>query len=151
MQRILIVFCVSGVAWTAVGCGSRSDPAERLVPVAGNVTVAGQPWKIGEVGFFPDASKGNQCQQSSIGVLDADGNYELYTAGKPGAPLGWYKVVVWSPQDPNAAGNPWGPDGKLKPIKWLVNAKYTCPETTDLAVEVVEKPTKGMYDLHLSK
>jgi hypothetical protein len=123
----------------------------KLLPVAGKVTVDGKRWTIGDVGFFPDGARGNTNHQAPVGVIDRDGTYRLFTAGKPGAPLGWYRVVVWATDDPAAAGNPWGADGKLKPIKWLIDAKYTNQNTTDLAVEVVEKPGPEQYDLRLTR
>jgi hypothetical protein len=148
MRSISLVFGVMGLACALPGCGA---PGEKLVSVVGKVLVANKPWKIGDVGFFPDTTRGNTSQQASVGVIAADGTYQLFTAGKRGAPPGWYKVVVWATKDPAAAGNPWGYDGKRKPIQWLINVKYTSADTTDLAIEVVEKPVPGQYDLRLTK
>src|SRR5262245_34193283 len=115
MGRFTAVLCVGGLAWAA-GCGA---PAEKLVNVAGKITLGGRPWTVGDVGFFPDAARGNTSGRAAVGTIAADGTYRLFTSGKPGVPLGWYKVVVWATNDPAAAGNPWGPDGKPRPIKWL--------------------------------
>jgi hypothetical protein len=148
MRRIWLVLCVGGLVWTLPGC----HPAgKKLVPVTGKVILDGQPWTIGDVGFFPDADKGNTNQQASVGVIAADGVYQLLTAGKRGAPPGWYKVVVWATNDPAAAGNPWGTDGKPRPINWLIDAKYTNKDTTTLTVEVVENPLPGQYDLIVTR
>jgi hypothetical protein len=135
------------VTCTLLGCGS---PAEKLVSVVGKVMVNGHTWTIGDVGFFPDPTRGNTSGQASIGVITHDGTYRLFTAGKPGAPPGWYKVVLWATNDPAAAGNPWGPDGKRRPIQWLIDPKFTSAETTPLSKEVVEQASTGHYDLEVT-
>lgn len=148
MHRFRIALCVGGLAWAPLGCG---PPAEKLVPVSGTVTLHGQPWTIGDVGFFPDPARGNPERRAAVGSLAADGTYRLFTAGRAGVPPGWYKAVVWATNDPAAAGNPWGPDGKLRPIKWLIDPRYTRPETTPLAVEVIDHPPPGHYDLRVTR
>jgi hypothetical protein len=147
MRKCCIAILMGGLTWTTLGCGTSR---EKLVPVAGKVTLNGQPWNIGVIGFFPNVAKGNGNEIAAVGAIASDGSYQLFTSGKPGAPLGWYKVVIWATQDPNAAGNPWGMDGKLKPVRWLVNSKYTNKDTTNLEVEVVDRPSPGQYDLHLT-
>jgi hypothetical protein len=147
MRPYCSTILIGALALTVLGCGS---PGEKLVKVTGKVTVDGRPWNTGHVGFFPDASRGNVDQIAPVGRIAADGSYELLTSGKPGAPLGWYKVVIWATEDPQAAGNPWGKDGKLKPVRWLINAKYTSKDTTSLEVEVVDNPAPGQYDLRLT-
>jgi hypothetical protein len=132
----------------ASGCGA---PVEKLIRVIGKVTVDGKPWTIGDVGYFPDASRGNTIGRASIGVIGSDGTYEIHTAGKRGAPLGWYKVVVWATKDPAAAGNPWGPDGKRRSIQWLIDPQFTSEESTPLTKEVIEQPSAGHYDLPLTR
>jgi hypothetical protein len=148
MLRIVSLFCLTGLAWALLGCGA---PGEKLVAVSGRVTVAGKSWTRGQVGFFPHAARGNQRGVSSVAEIGPDGSYTLLTSGKAGAPPGWYKVVVWATDDPAAAGNPWGPDGKRRPIQWLIDPVYTSPETTPLELEVVERPASGQYDLRLDR
>lgn len=133
------------VCFLLTGCGSDE---EKLVPVRGRVTVEKKPWSVGDIGFFPDAAKGNHRGRASIGSLKPDGSFELFTSGKPGVPLGWYKVVVWATNDP-AAANPWGSDGKPRPIKWLIDSRYTSLATTPLAVEVVENPSPDQYEVRI--
>jgi hypothetical protein len=143
-----MAFGVGGLTWATLGC---SAPAEKLVPVVGRVTLDGKPWTVGDVGFFPAASRGNAIGRASIGVIQPDGTYQVFTAGKPGVPSGWYKVVVWATTDPAAAGNPWGADGKRRPIQWLIDPKFTSEDTTPLAKEVVEPAPPGHYDLELTR
>ncbi len=35
--------------------------------------------------------------------------------------------------------------------RWLVHEEYTTPATTDLRIELVEKPSPGSYDLRLAR
>ena len=68
---------------------------------------------------------------------------------KTGAPPGWYKVVVTATTtDVNV------PPGKRRDHprpKSLVAAKYGQAKTSELAVEVVESPIPGAYDLKLTQ
>ena len=111
------------------------------------MTLGDRPVTNGSVSFRPDAAKGNPSQHHPAGVIDAEGNYRLFTAGKEGAPPGWYKVLVTVhekiAQKP-AEAHPGMP-------KSLINARYAAVETTDLSVEVVEEPAQGAYDLKLTK
>jgi hypothetical protein len=122
------------------GCSS----GERFLPVAGTVNVNGQPLTLGTVSFRPDATRGNASLHHPTGEIDAHGHYELSTVGKKGAPPGWYKVLVFA--DLNQQKGPIHPEMP----RWAVNVKYTRVETSDLYVEVVEKPGSTDYDLNLS-
>jgi hypothetical protein len=137
---------VAGSILVVVGCST----GEKFVPVAGKVTVAGKPLTFGTVGFLPDGGRGNERGQASLGEIQADGSFRLLTAGRDGVPLGWYKVLVWATKDPAAAGNPWGPDGKVRKIDWLTHSKYAAQETTDLSIEVVEEPQPRHYEFDLA-
>ena len=79
-----------GVLAAACGC---SRQGEKLVPVAGKVTVNGKPLAAGAVSFRPDAERGNTSLHHPTGVI-ADGRFELFTLRQRGAPPGWYKVLV---------------------------------------------------------
>src|SRR5262245_39325044 len=72
------------------GCGGSH------YPVDGRVLLKGKPLKgkAGAVVLKPDTSKGNKQSASPVGVLQRDGTFSVVTNGQPGAPLGWYKVVV---------------------------------------------------------
>jgi hypothetical protein len=122
--------------WTA-GCG------ETRYPVAGRVLVNGQPLKgkVGSVVLKPDASKGNKRSGLSEGVLQRDGNFEVLTNNKPGAPRGWYKVIVTA-YEPAA-----NPNEDSRPA---LNARYATEANTPLEIEVVANPASDQYDLQLS-
>jgi hypothetical protein len=135
--------CLCAAIATLVGCG---DSTSKLVPVVGKVMVNGQPLTTGtgNVSFRPD--KGSATSQEPAGMIDEEGTYRLFTAGKEGAPLGRYRVLVVDvePIDPK---NPF-PYGKRKSH---VNLKYGDPKTSDLVLEVVPSPAPGAYDLKLTK
>jgi hypothetical protein len=133
------------------GCGDASGVGQTF-PVAGKVIINNAPLtaKSTVVLFKPDTAKGNTSPFEPVGTVDAEGNYALTTKGKNGAPPGWYKVVVTAREE----GPPAHPKSRQdhRPVaKSLVPARYGLAETSDLSVEVVEKPTPGAYDLKLRK
>jgi hypothetical protein len=125
-----------------VGCRGPSG-AGKLVRVSGRVTVGSQPLTRGTVSFRPDASRGNNTLHEPYGEIDAQGIYRLFTAGNPGAPLGWYKVLVVSMDDVD-------PDNPYALRKSFINPRYGQLETSGLALEVLEQPADGAYDLPLA-
>jgi len=134
----------AGLGAAASGCGSGED---RLVPVEGVVTLDGKPLTVGGVAFKPDATKGNKTQHQPVGELDENGRYTLTTTNRPGAPPGWYKVLVFSSEqmkDSLRGGAPTDP-------KWVTDRKYTAEATTPLSVEVVEGAKDRAYDLKVTK
>jgi hypothetical protein len=142
--RVLGLSGLFGIASAiALGCG-QGPGGERLVAVAGRVTLNGQPLGQGAVIFHPDAAKGNRSQHIPLGSLDAQGTFKLESGKKAGAPLGWYKVAV-SSQEPPDPKNPYAPP------KHLINPKFADPQTSGLSVEVVEKPAPNAYDFQVSK
>jgi hypothetical protein len=138
------------LACVAVGCGPARP---RLVPVAGRVTVGGKPLSFGSVQFLADAARGNPSLEVPLAAVRPDGGYALETGGKKGAPPGWWKVVVLADNlraddPPPSPVWPRLPAG-YRPPRPLVHERYLKVATTDLAVEVVEKPPEGAYDLVL--
>ena len=77
----------------------------------------------------------------SSGKIDSEGNYEVFTGGKPGAPLGKYKIKV-SPDMTSAT------EKKGEPP---YNMKYFDHTKSGLSYEVIENAPAGRYDLKLSK
>lgn len=145
MSRPRAVWLVGVAALLPLGCG---DPGPTLVPVSGSVSVGGKPLATGSVSFRPDASKGNTSPHHPTGTIGPDGKFELVTVGKPGAPPGHYKVLVFADAntDPKTGGA-----AHPKPPAWLTDPKYTTERTTDLRVEVVASPESGRYDLKLTR
>ena len=122
----------------------RSD-LPPLVEVTGRVTVGSKPLDRGMIHFAPEKTRGATHLPYSSGEIRPDGRFTLSTNGQPGAPLGWYKVIVIATETP-IPENPtnWTPD-------WLVDTKYTQRGTTDLEVEVIKSPPADAYDLVLSR
>lgn len=144
VSRVVGLVAAVGLVAGLAGCGSNQD---GLVPVEGVVTLDGQPLTVGGLTFHPDPAKGNTTMHQPVGELDASGRYTLTSGGKPGAPPGWYKVLVFSSeqmQDSLRGGAPTDP-------KWLIHRKYTDAKTTPLSVEVVADAPAGAYDLAVTK
>jgi hypothetical protein len=135
-----------GRGWAIWACGllilSGCSGGLKKTSVSGKVTVNGQALTSGRVLFFPDAEKGNEARVGCAGRLDGEGSYELRTSGMkgsesgPGAPLGWYKVVLQDVQ------------GKDE-VERKVPGKYLDEKTTPLSIEVVADPPPGHYDIEL--
>jgi hypothetical protein len=140
-RYIPILLCLS-LALLGAGCGDKSGVG-ATVPVAGKVTVGGQPLAKGSVSFKPDTAKGNTSKFEPSSDIDASGGYSLLTNGKPGAPAGWYKVTVVAEEAVDST-NP-------KPPKSLVSVKYKDPETTPLSVEVKAGASPDAYELKVTK
>jgi hypothetical protein len=114
-----------------------------MVPVAGKVTVDGQPLTSGNVTLVT-TTKEQALPGLATGKIDFSGNYTITTGGKDGAPPGKYKVTV------NPDTMPTGGDAKAA-MTASFNMKYSSPKDTTLEIEVVESPSPGAYDLKLSK
>ena len=127
---------------SAIGC-SRSS-SDTLVPVAGTVTVNGNPLTTGSVTFHPDSDSGNMTQHIPTGTIDSQGNYRLSTATKAGAPPGSYQVTV-------TAQGPIDPKNPYAPPTHLIDRKYADPATSGLTMQVSASPAPGAYDIKLAK
>jgi hypothetical protein len=126
----------------AAGCG---DDIGTCYPVEGQVLLGGKPLRgmTGSVMFVPDKVKGNPGPLEAGGHLDAEGRYKLSTKGKPGAPAGWYKVVITAV--PPGIGDR---DPVRRPP---IHARYVAEKTTPLSVQVVAEPAPGTYDVKVTR
>ncbi len=126
----------------AVATGCSGPAKEPLYPVAGTITVKGQPLTAGTVVFHPDRDKGNKEKREPRATIssDAPGRYQLSTDNQEGAPAGWYKVTVYA----HKPGS-----GSTSPPEWLVAPKYGDEKTSGLSVEVTKEARSGAYDLKL--
>jgi hypothetical protein len=113
-----------------------------MAPVKGKATLDGAPLTAGHVALHPQTIDPNVKVPLSAGQIDGSGNYEIFTGGKSGAPLGKYKIVVTPSMVPPPSGGapPAGPP-----------QKYMTDTQTPLSYEVVASPKDGQYDLQLSK
>ena len=98
--------------------------------------------------FSPDASKGNTFHSDAFGRIDEDG-LTRFSPGSRRAPRGWYRVAVTVPPatlprlDPTST--------RKKPEVTPIPVRFGNPEKSGLAVEVVENPQPGQYDLTLKQ
>jgi hypothetical protein len=144
-RRLISTFGLLGVlSMPLAGCGQGPEGGEKLLPVAGKVTMGDKPLTTGAVTFHPDAAKGNSTPHIPVGFLDAQGNYKLKSATKDGAPPGWYKVTI-SAHEPVDEKNPYAPP------KHIIDPKFGSEQTSGLAVQVVENPAPGAYDFNVTK
>ena len=123
-----------------LGCDS-ADTLPPMAPVKGKATIDGAPLTAGQVALHPEAADPSVKVPLSAGTIDGNGNYEIFTGGKAGAPLGKYKVVVTPSMVPMQGGTP--------PVQ--VNQKFRVPTDSPLSIEVVETPKEGQYDLQTTK
>jgi hypothetical protein len=114
----------------------------KLLPVMGKVLIDGQPLTLGQVIFQPDAEKGNTLKHEPRAPIDGQGNYVAATTGKKGVPPGWYKVTL-------IATEPFDKDRPYVIPKSLIPLRYSDPNTSELAIQVVENAVPGAYDLSL--
>jgi hypothetical protein len=142
---------LAALALLMIGCADKSGVG-KTYRVVGKVTVNGEPLTIetASVLFRPDKARGNTSSFEPAGIVDEDGSYNLYTNGKEGAPPGPYLVEVFAVV-PKAGGyRKQRPAASEAPIS-LIDAKYNSVKTSGLAMEVVENPSQGAYDLQLTK
>jgi hypothetical protein len=132
-------FVVLVCAFLASGCGKGSA---KLTPVAGKVTLNGQPVTAGQVSLFTLEKEGKAAGLMT-GKIDSSGGYQIVTDNRDGAPLGKYRVTVTPSMMPAAPGEK-GPMGTIP-------QKYMDTQKSPLSFEVVENPEPGRYDLKLSK
>lgn len=123
------------------GCAKE----DKLTEVKGKLFIGDEPSTkgMGYVTFHPDATKGNNWQEESVGAVGPDGTYQLDMRGKKGAAKGWYKVGVTVAEVLDPA-NPYV-------TKWLMPnpEKYQYWSKSGLSVEVVDSPAPGQYDIKL--
>jgi hypothetical protein len=135
------------------GCREKVD----VVPVSGRITVDGAPLHVGSgvVNLVPNKEKGNSTDLQLVGVIDENGNYEVYYATKKkGAPLGWYKLRIGA-SPPELRHLPMPGERKRRkkeaPPPPPFDRKYMQVEKSGLEIEVVRNPAPEAYDLKRTK
>lgn len=138
-MRWLAIICGCCAGFALAGCGP-SGPV--LYEVRGAVTFAGKPLTTGTVSLRAD--RDNDTRHQPTGLIDSRGQYRIYTTEKPGAPPGWYRVVVF-------ATEPLVDSGKVSPgmPKSIIPIRYNNASNSPLSFEVKAKPSAGEYDLQL--
>ncbi len=137
------------LALLVFGCGDSSGVGKTF-PVTGKITLDDELVTSSNtvVLFKPDAKRGNTSPFEPAGTVDSQGNYTLATKGKSGAPPGWYKVTITAAEPRGAEEK--GPKNHRPGPRSLLPARYGQAATTPVAIEVVESPASGAYDLKLT-
>ncbi len=104
-HRFVALALLAGLAAVA-GC----DRGPELAVVTGTVTLNGVALDEIRVEFMPDPEKGNVAATSTA-ETDAEGKFTLTWpgTGKPGAAVGWHRVVLWDYKSINSRDNPMAP------------------------------------------
>jgi hypothetical protein len=119
---------VAATALPLLGCDNRP----RRVPVAGRVTIDGQPLTAGFVRVIPEAAR------PAVGTINKDGTFKLTTFdGEDGCVLGTHRVEIVARQSLG-----------YTTVKWLTPRKYQDAATSELTI-TVEKPIEN-WELELS-
>jgi hypothetical protein len=129
LTRLLGVFGLLVVGLSGCGVG-------KLYPVSGKATLDGEAIKEARVSFVADTEKGNKTSATTFGKI-VNGEYTLLTNDQPGAPAGWYKVVILTKW-------PGGPENNIE-----LPRAYSDAGKSPISVEVVANPQAGAYDLTL--
>lgn len=145
LLRVVALLFTVGCFTLSTGCGGEA----KTVPVSGKVLLDGKAITVEKpkeaaVNFYADESKGNTLTKLPVAMVDASGTYTLTTNGKPGAPVGWYKVTV-------NYSTPANPKDEYSVRTRLVNEKYVDPKTTPLTIEVKDGAGPDAYDLKVTK
>lgn len=133
-----------------VGCNSGDA---SLFPAKGKITYKGQPVADASVTFTHSAG------HMSVGKSDANGEFTLMTFGKPGAPVGQYKVGIrkqaqraGAPADPK-------PEDMIKMMQGqkgipepesLLPDKFGDPNSSNLTATVTEDKAKNDFTFDLT-
>jgi hypothetical protein len=132
---------LAGLVFTS-GC-SNEPPLPPLVPCKGQVLVDGKLLTTGgNVTLIPEKTEaGKAAHHMMAGSIDSSGSFEIFTGGKPGAPVGKYKVTVSPPMVPA--------EGAKKMPTAPYNEKFKNPTQTTLTIEVAAG--KETHELKLTK
>lgn len=128
------------LASSLVGCGPRG---EELFEVRGQVELGGAPLTTGVVSLRAD--RDNKTPHHPTGLIDSQGHYQVFTSGQPGAPPGWYRVVIFATE---ATANTKQAHPGLP--KSLIPRRYNDAGSTPLSIEVKRDATAGAFDLKLT-
>jgi hypothetical protein len=131
------IFCSFGLALLVLGCGRPADPH---IPVAGKVTVAGEPLKTGTIVFSPDPTAGSASSEEARGLI-RDGAYSLTAGEKKGALPGHYKVAIYATEATDST----------KPPLSLIDPIYNDPDRSKFKAEVRAAAPPAAYDFDLKK
>src|SRR5688572_4854006 len=87
MKKRAAKFCCLGLCAVLAGCSGSKYNGDKRYPLAGEVTVEGQPVDLGSISFIPEGGKGR-----ATGGTITDGKYAV--PEEKGATAGTYRVQI---------------------------------------------------------
>jgi hypothetical protein len=152
--RLPLVLLLSLAVTILVGCGGPTIKEGKftVMPVTGKVTLNNEPLADADVMLMME---GNQPADyfGSAAKTDAQGNFEVITGARKGAPAGKYKVVVskWVGADGKTPSIADGMD--IEQMKLNGTAKQVVPpafgDITQTKVELVVEEGKSPPPLNI--
>ena len=133
MNRLILGLSVVFLS-VVVGCDSK--PA--VYEVSGKVTVKGQPApENSRVNFTPVGSDG----EAASGIIDANGNYTLYSGieGRKGALTGKYKVSFTA----DASSSDYMDGGRVGGVPGVVLGPFPKEFTSEFTTKLEKEVVKG--------
>lgn len=127
-----------------VGCGTPNLPPVSGQLLLNDKVIGTDKTKTATINFHPDASKGNMAKSIAVATVTESGKYTLSYNGKPGIPVGWYKVTVHYSE-------PLNPKDPYSPLKQLISEKYNSKDSSELSVEVKANASASNYELKVIK
>lgn len=150
LRQLFSLAAVSLVAASLLGCGGGGP---ELYEAKGKVTYKGAPVAGANLTF-----QGTEGAMS-VATTNDQGEFSLVTFGRPGAPLGEYKVGIMKMS--NMAGAPANPkpedmakmmQGKSMPKQENeLPAKYAAPQTSGLTATVSKDASQNVYPFDLTE
>jgi hypothetical protein len=144
-RRAFLAILLAATSCMAAGCGSGYPPT---APVAGSVSVKGEPLKLGRICFYPTAGR------PAMADIGPDGAFRLTTfQPDDGATIGKHRVTVEAIEiigAPKTMAEEFTQAGKRAPppqVVWHAAERFSRVETTDLVAEV--KPGNNQIDFNL--
>lgn len=126
LMTIRHTLAVLSVVSLSLGCGSGSS----LTPVTGQVLLDEVPLGGGSLTLEPDPV--TQSWDRPVGTIGPEGFFTIFTNGRPGAPPGNYRVVIFAHADTDPGAGSAHPG---LPIS-LIAERYQRGETTPLRLSV---------------
>lgn len=155
LRKLNPLFCLAGLTLlVTAGCGGSGDSNPPTYPVSGVVTYQGAPVEGATVAF----STITEPIQSSSGVTDSEGRYQLSTFNADdGAQPGNYKIRVFKYERSEAPASPASEAEYVPPAENEVprQPKNLLPDTyfniarTPLEFTVTESDSPQTYDIEL--
>lgn len=142
------ILCV--VLAAVAGCSGRDSSLPQLVPVEGIVTLDDAPLSSAMITFFP---VGETRGRGAVGYTNDQGHYKLEAPdGRPGVPVGEYRVTIIKLEMPDGSDFPANSDVAPmdSPARQILDDQYSDDRHTILAETVPEGGAKINFELKSS-